>query len=178
MTHHPDHPSVKDFQLECQDSLSAAALIGNELKLNRLKESENSSLTESERTIEASTTPVCAVKPLPQASRLGEDLADTFSAIEALCSLNNENNPLSVHHDVPPSSGFQKQHNNHLSNVTLIDPNIDENTVLENTLNLQAESQVMLTILVKIKRYLYRIIYIPVQLRHLVVINIHKTFAV
>ena len=141
--------------MECQDSLSAA-IIGNELKVNRLKESEreNPSQTESERTIEASTTPVCAVKPLPQTSRLGEDLADTFSAIEALCSLNNENNPFSVQHDVSPSNPFQKQHNNHLSNVVLIDPTIDGNTVLENTLNLQAESQVILTIIVKIKRYL------------------------
>ena len=132
--------------MECQDSLSAA-IMKNEIKVNRLKESDNTSLTESERTIEASTTPACAVKPLPQASRLGEDLADTFSVVDALCSLNNENNPLSVQHDVPPSNCFQKQDNNHLSNVLLIDPIIDENTVLKNTLNLQAECQVMLTII-------------------------------
>ena len=37
------------------------------------------------------STPICAVKPLPPvSSRLTADLADTVSAIEAICSLNNE----------------------------------------------------------------------------------------
>ena len=147
LSYHPDHPSAKEFQLESNDDLSAV-LTQNELKLNYLKEpaTETSSQTETARTIGTSATPVCAVKPLPPTStRLVEDLADTVSAIEAICSLNNEDKNLGLQHEFSPSISLKKQHN-YSSNVMSADPSNNEKSIFENTFYLPTEYQVMLTL--------------------------------
>ena len=67
-------------------------------------------------------TPICAVKPLPPASsRLVEDLADTVSAIEAICSLNNEP-PSQAIHQTPSTSKY-----NDVNSTLLTDSNTNPN---------------------------------------------------
>ena len=72
-------------------------------------------------------TPICAVKPLPPvSSRLVEDLADTVSAIEAICSLNNE----------PPSQTIQQTPStskyNEFDGTLFTDSNTNPNCALNN----------------------------------------------
>ena len=72
-------------------------------------------------------TPVCAVKPLPPvSSRLVEDLADTVSAIEAICSLNNEP-PSQTIQQTPSTSKF-----NEFDSTLFTDSNTNPNCTSNN----------------------------------------------
>ena len=89
---HPDH--AKTFQLEANNDFSTT-------------------FVNDTGPLERTSAPICAVKPLPPvSSRLVEDLADTVSAIEAICSLNNEPQQ-------PPMQPFSSTPNHHGNSDTL-----------------------------------------------------------
>ena len=120
---HPDH--AKELKLESNgDSLWNTG--EDELGFLNGTDLGESSSQEMMNCVSVSSTPICTVKPLPPAStRLVEDLADTVSAIEAICSLNTEPQTLN---QVPK---FLKH--NRTANNMFTDSNISKIDVLENT---------------------------------------------
>ena len=95
------------------------------------------------------TAPVCTVKPLLHvSSKLDEDLDDTVSAIEALCSLNNKNQGsqgLGLSHEPSTTSpNTVEERYDHTSNVLLSTKiSNDNSSILEDAIRQSNIRQVL-----------------------------------
>ena len=151
--YHPEH--AKKLQLkEAMEDLSLT-VTRNELYSDSIKgvAMDPSLQGEHLKQLGASTTPVCTVKPLPPiSSRLVEDLADTVSAIEAICSINNGKETPSQLHEHPQTRFIANQDIYH--NALSEHSSNEENSVFENKLQPPNQSKVIIICIINILVYI------------------------